>query len=238
MPLGLPISSYNLYNFHLSFEIPVTELVYLRDQVAKVGSKGKLQILGNDAVESKKIERSMKRKADEEAAAAAKKAKEEKEEEELRERLNSFNAEAAEEDANEGSEVEDADSSFHHEQTDRKLKPSAQNLLKLDNAAMQTIRTGTSPSAAALIITGAFVDAGIVSKEDPSKICLPGKLQRACKRIRDEYEVRENRERLKHGGYTRMSESHNLSDRSIVILLKYFLALAWVLHFEGLFEAI
>ena len=134
----------------------------------------------------------MKRKADEEAAAARKKEKKEREEKELQERINVFTAEASKEDEEDvAPEVEDADSSFHHDQTDRELGTSTQNRIKLDNAAMQAIRTGTSPATAACIITGAFVDAGIVTKEDPANICLKSKLQRAIERVREEYEVKD-----------------------------------------------
>ena len=54
---------------------------------------------------------------------------------------------------------------------------------------MQTMRTGTTPGAAALILSGGFVDAGLVTKEDASKICTKGKLQRELERIREHFQV-------------------------------------------------
>ena len=112
----------------------------------------------------------------------------------MEERVVAFDEEAAKDDGDveaSGSESDnDDDDDFHHAATDRSLRKPTQNRLRLTNAAKQAVRTGTTPGAAALILSGGFVDAGIVTEEDASKICTRGKLQREIERVLDHFQVR------------------------------------------------
>ena len=132
----------------------------------------------------------MKQKADGEAAIAKKKEKAEVVKKELDERLATFEAETSEEDdAMDAASGNDADPDYLHADTDSALRKPTQNRLRLKNAAKQTIRTGTTPGAASLILSGGFIDIGFVTKEENHNICSSGKLRREVDRVLDEFQV-------------------------------------------------
>ena len=110
-----------------------------------------------DVVESKKIEKAMKRKAAESSLAERKRHSEFLMEEELNLRREAYEADVEMwETDKSGDEACDNDlsPSFENETVDRSLRTNSLNLTRLPNAAQQAVRCGVSPGAAALILTG------------------------------------------------------------------------------------
>ena len=81
--------------------------------------------------------------------------------------------------------------SFHHAATDNSnLPPSTRNNLRLTVASFQTIRHSVGLGAAADIITGAYIDAGLITKDDNSKRVTKRKMQLETDRCLEDHEVR------------------------------------------------
>ena len=108
-----------------------------------------------DLPESRKIAKAMKRKSEEAAAAEGRKEREEEEAEELRLREEAFEAEMEAEESdsvdaiNTNDDEERNDPSFQHRGIDTALRPKTLNDLRLNIAALQTIRYSVSIEASA-----------------------------------------------------------------------------------------
>ena len=85
---------------------------------------------------------------------------------------------------------DDCSPSFHHPATDKALlPPSTQNRMRLGNAAFQTLRYSVSAEASAAIVTGSYIDAGIITDEDKSKVVIKCKMQNEIDRCLEKFEV-------------------------------------------------
>ena len=159
-------------------QIPKTELTFIRDQITKIGSKGTMQIGGKDEAESKRIEKSLKRKADVEAAAAAAEEKKKREEEDLRLRAEAFTRETEdddaleEDDAHEDKSENKDDPDFLHDATDRKLKKTTQNRTKYPMTALQIARCNMPPPQAAFVMTAVLCNIGVITQDDKSWVTI------------------------------------------------------------------
>ena len=170
----------------------------MRDQMTKTGTKGAYQIGNDDAKESEKIRRSLKRKTEEEAATERRKKKEEEEAAELLSRVETFEAEMAElemrsdETVNDNG-VDDESESFTHRGTDDTVRAKANsgslNKLHFPTAAEQSVRYSVSREATAAIVTETLVDVGVITKEDTSKIVTKRKIQLEVDRCLDRFQV-------------------------------------------------
>ena len=131
----------------LACKIPPLELEFIRDQRAKVGTKGSLQITSVDKEETAKQIKAIERK---EAEVKARKAKEEKvreEEKELQSRRDNF-SDSSDDDAPDDVNV---DSSYHNEHVDRSIRSEThiQNRTPMPVSSMTALRYNFSCRGAA-----------------------------------------------------------------------------------------
>ena len=158
-------------------KIPVIELLFIRDQRNR-DRKG-LMIGGKDDKESKRLEKMLKRKAEEEASLRERWEISQQEEEVNN---NQFGAEDVLEDDDNNNEDVDVDPDFSL----ALKKKSSQNRIKLDNLARESLRGGVSVRKTAQLATALLIDLKLVSKEEAHLIVDHHKVQRARDKVMEE----------------------------------------------------
>ena len=177
---GCPDSIHLLCSCEARSKVPKMEIPFLHSQLTKIGTKGKITIGLVDKVESHKQSKALARKEKKEAASLKKDIKEKKEEEEKAGQVadweNNFQK-------NVDADCINPDEEFRSAATERLVKKTNQNRIKLSNMARVSLSCDVSISATAQIGTALLIDLGLVTAEDTSKIIDKSKIRRERDRI-------------------------------------------------------
>ena len=159
----------------LKSKIPLMEVPFFHSQLTKVGTKGGIMIGSVDKVESSRQTKALVRAENKEAAATKKAAKQKVAKELDAKKQSDFENDFKEENNNINV---DNDEEFRSAATERLVKNTKQNRLKLTNMARASLNCDVSISATAQIGTALLIDLGIVTAEDTSKIIDKSKIRR------------------------------------------------------------
>ena len=154
-------------------KIPELELEFIYDQRCKTGVKGKMMMLGIDAVETARQQKALQREMVEKKAREEKEARAAAKEEELfaRHRLEMEEQERLLQDWDENDNVQELPP-----------PPAQQNREHFPRTVMAAMRGGVSQRTLANILSSFVVDMGWASREDPSLLVDKSKVAREQER--------------------------------------------------------
>ena len=164
-------------------KIPVNELAFIKGQRDKIGSFGPHQIGLPDLPEHNRLVKKQIRQEDQRKRIAKHK---QVSDISLISSEITFNSDENDEEIVEGENENEANYEFPMEKQNEPSTSSQNtkyNTLEIPNIAMQSIRYGVSLRATAAIATSAFIDAGLITKDDQSLVIDHSKVKRAQEKI-------------------------------------------------------